>query len=332
MSASKAAGKLLYGLLIVGVVIAVVAVGLYSGFLAQNRQQMPPRTRESAIPSDAVKMTPTTDVHPPILHSSEWDGPVPLSSAINTAGAEDSPFILPDGNTLYFFFTPDVSIPAEKQVLDGVTGIYVSKRVNGSWPAAERVILQDPGKLALDGAEFVQGNVMWFASAREGYTGVNLFTAEFLNGKWSNWQYVGDKLMKEYQVGEMHITADGNEMYFHSSRDGGKGQLDIWVTKKVNGEWQAPENVEEVNTADNEGWPFISQDGNELWFTRTYLGTPAVYRSLRINGTWSEPELIVSQFAGEPTLDVSGNLYFVHHFYSNDSRMIEADIYVAHRK
>ena len=330
---SERAGlKLFHGLLIVGIVLAVVLVGAYSGFFWQNRQQLPTRNRASAIPSDAVKMTPATDLFPPVLHSSEWSEPVPLSSAINTAGAEDSPFILPDGSALYFFFTPDVRVPVEKQVLDGVTGIYVSKRVNGSWTVADRVILQDSGKLALDGAEFVQGDMMWFASAREGYTGVNLFTAEFQNGKWSNWQYVGDRLMKDYQVGEMHITADGNEMYFHSPRDGGKGQLDIWVTRKLNGEWQPPENVEAVNSAENEGWPFVSQDGNELWFTRTYLGSPAVFRSMKINGTWSEPELIVSQFAGEPTLDANGNLYFVHHFYSNESRMIEADIYVAHRK
>lgn len=330
---SERAGlKLFHGLLIVGVVLAVVLVGAYSGFLAQNQQQTPTRSRESAIPNDAVKMTPSMDVFPPILHSSEWFEPVPLSSVINTAGAEDSPFILPDGSALYFFFTPDVRVPVEKQVLDGVTGIYVSKWVNGSWTAAERVVLQDAGKLALDGAEFVQGNVMWFASAREGYIGVNLFTAEFQNGRWSNWQYVGDLLMKEYQVGEMHITVNGSEMYFHSPRDGGKGQLDIWVTRKVNGEWQPPENVEAVNTADNEGWPFVSQDGNELWFTRMYLGSPGVFRSVKVNGTWLEPELIVSQFAGEPTLDVNGNLYFVHHFYNNDSQMIEADIYVAYRK
>jgi hypothetical protein len=332
MSASKAVGKLFYGLLIVGVVVAVVVVGSFSGLLLQDQQQTPTRSRESAIPSDAVKMTPAMDLFPPVLHSSEWLEPVPVSSVINTAGAEDSPFILPDGSALYFFFTPDVRVPVEKQVLDGVTGIYVSRWVNGSWSAAERVVLQDAGKLALDGAEFVQDSVMWFASAREGYTGVNLFTAEFQNGKWSNWQYVGDKLMKEYQVGEMHITADGGEMYFHSPRAGGKGQLDIWVTRKVNGEWQLPENVEVVNSAENEGWPFVSEDGNELWFTRTYLGSPAVFRSLKVNGTWSEPELIVSRFAGEPTLDVNGNLYFVHHFYSNNSEMIEADIYVAYRK
>lgn len=42
-------------------------------------------------------------------------------------------------------------------------------------------------------------------------------------------------------------------------------------------------------------------------------------------------ELIVSQFAGEPTLDKDGNIYFVYHYY-RDSEMIEADIYVAYKK
>jgi hypothetical protein len=41
------------------------------------------------------------------------------------------------------------------------------------------------------------------------------------------------------------------------------------------------------------------------------------------------PELIVSQFAGEPTLDEQGNLYFVHHFTA-DGELIEADIYAAY--
>jgi hypothetical protein len=284
------------------------------------------------IPQAAVKATPEGDPFPPIMHSDEWNQPVPLSQAINTPGGEDSAFVTPDGNTLYFFFTPNVTVPVEKQVIDGVTGIYVSRKQDGSWGKAERVVLQDSGKLALDGAEFVQGNTMWFASVREGYTGVNLFTAEFKDGKWTNWQYVGDKLMKEYQVGEMHIIADGNEMDFHSGRAGTKGGFDIWVTRKVGGEWQEPENMAVVNTQEDEGWPFISQDGNELWFTRTYLGSPAIFRSLKTGGIWSEPQLIISQFAGEPSLDNDGNIYFTHHFFNDAGQMIEADIYVAYKK
>ena len=315
-------------MIIVGVfLITLVFVNQYSKPNVQNVT----KSRESFIPTDVVKVVPESDAFPPILHSDEWMKPVPMSEPINTAGGEDSPFVLPDGKTFYFFFTPDVRVPVEKQLLDGVTGIYVSNMLNGSWGKAERVVLQDPGKLAMDGAEFVQGDTMWFASAREGYTGVNLFTAEFRDGKWTDWRYVGDKLMKEYEVGEMHITADGSQLYFHSPRAGGKGQLDIWVSRKVSGEWQPPVNVEAANTPENEGWPFISQDGSELWFTRTYQGTPALFRSKNINGDWSEPELIISQFAGEPSLDNERNIYFTHHFY-RDGKMIEADIYVAYHK
>jgi ribosomal protein L24E len=137
--------------------------------------------------------------------------------------------------------------------------------------------------------------------------------------------------LKTYEVGEMHITADGSELYFHSSRAGGKGQLDIWVTRNVGGAWQEPENIAIVNSADTDGWPYVSSDGNALWFTRFYQGSPAIFRSKKVDGVWAEPELIVSQFAGEPTLDDAGNLYFVHHYYK-DGVMIEADIYVAYKK
>jgi hypothetical protein len=39
----------------------------------------------------------------------------------------------------------------------------------------------------------------------------------------------------------------------------------------------------------------------------------------------------VSSFAGECTMDAEGNLYFVHHYFSEDMTMIEADIYVAYK-
>ena len=302
---------------------------------APTQQPPPPRpqiTREQSLPATAVKMTPDMDSLPPQLQSDEYENPVPLGLNINTAGAEDSAFVTPDGDTLYFWFTPDPNIPPQKQLLDDVTGIYVAKKQNGDWGQAQRVWLQDAGELSLDGCEFVQGNVMWFCTARQGnYRDMDMWTAEFKDGKWTNWQNAGKKLNVDYEIGEMHITADGNELYFHSGRPGDKGGYDIWVTKKVNGEWQSPENVEAVNTPDMEGWPFITQDGNELWFLRIYMGSPAIFRSEKVGGQWSQPELIISQFAGEPSLDSQGNIYFTHHFYK-DNKMIEADIYVARPK
>jgi hypothetical protein len=244
-------------------------------------------------------------------------------------GAEDSPFVLPDGNTLYFFFTPDVRVPAEGQLFDEVTGVWVTHKEGALWSKPQRVWLQAPGKLSLDGALCGQADEMWFASAREGYTGANMFTAELVKGKWVNWKYSGDRLMKEIQIGEVHIH--GDELYFHSARSGGKGGFDIWVTTRTGSSWSDPVNLEAVNTATMDGYPFVSSDGNELWFTRTYMGSPGIFRSVKVDGTWGEPELIVSQFAGEPTLDDAGNLYFVHHYYE-DGVMIEADIYVCYKE
>ena len=177
--------------------------------------------RETKIPANAVKILPETDEHPPLLNSSDYEKPVPVPGGVNTAGAEDSPFITPDGITLYFFFTPDINVPVEKQILDGVTGIYVSKKVNGEWSEPERVVLQDLGKLAMDGCEFVSGDIMWFCTVREGYTDIHWFTAEYKNGMWQNWK-IAD--FPDYKVGELHITGDGTELYFGSDRPGGKGK------------------------------------------------------------------------------------------------------------
>ena len=289
--------------------------------------EYPQKTREEVIPISAVKMTPETDLYPPILHSDEYEEPVPLSGPVNTAGAEDSPFIPIDRNEFYFFFTPDVKVPVEKQLLDGATGIYTALMTDGIFTDVKRVILQDRDKLALDGCTFVKGNTMWCGSAREGYTGLHWFTAEFIDGEWTNWTLAD--FTPEYQVGELHIHND--ELYYHSYLDGGKGGTDIWMLSDVDGEWNNPVNIESVNSESDEGMPYITPNGEELWFNRFYLGTPAVFRSKRVNSQWQEPELIISQFAGEPTLDAEGNIYFVHHFYI-DGEMIEADIYVAYKK
>jgi hypothetical protein len=156
-----------------------------------------------------------------------------------------------------------------------------------------------------------------------------MFTADHVDGQWTNWTYCGDRLMKELCIGE--VCARGRQLYFHSDRAGTKGGNDIWVTSWDGSTWSESENVEAVNTAEMEGQPVVSSDGNALWLTRRHQGTPGLFRSSRINGAWQRPELVVSQFAGDVAVDNEGNLYFVHHYFE-DGRMIEADIYVARRK
>jgi len=284
-------------------------------------------SRESKIPANATKITPETDIHPPQIFSDEYEDPVPLPYPVNTRGAEDSAFIMPDGKTLYLWFTPDANADIFIQAEDKVTGIYKFTKNNGQWSEEGRIWLNDPEKPTLDGCEFVQDNKMWFCSAREGYTGIHWFTAELVDGKGTNIQLAD--FDPELDVGELHITSDGNELYYHSAREGGKGEYDIWVSKKANGKWQLPENIEAVNSEFVDGWPHVTESG-ELFFSRL-IGSPEIWRSKRVNGKWQEPELILRPLAGESSIDNDGNIYFTHHFYKDD-KMIEADIYVAYKK
>ena len=289
--------------------------------------------RLAAIPSTAVKMTPDDDEYVPVVHSPLWQQPIPMPGPINSAGGEDSPFMSADGDWFFFFFTPDVSVPAQEQLLDGVTGIWWTRHIGGEWESPEKIVLNDD--LSLEGAQCSVGTTLWFASIRAGnYGEIDVFTAQYEDGIWTDVENAGEQLNVDYDIGEFHIMPNGTMMYFHSGRWDEGENMDIWSTVKVGDSWSTPVRVPGINTDADEGYPYVTPDGSELWFTANsrleqgYTG-PAIFRSIKLpNGTWGEPEEIISNFAGEATMDDEGNVYFVHHYFV-DGEMIEADIYVA---
>jgi len=315
--------------------IALVILGVLACGSGPEAPATPIR-REDTIPSGAVKMNPEDDPWQPVA-ALGWSQPAPLEAPVNTAGGEDSPFLTEDWD-LYFFFTPDVQVPASGQVGDGVTGIWQSKRVGDAWTEPQRLMLSEPGEPHLDGCPFVLGEWMAFCSVRAGNKReIDIYTAERKDGIWTNVKNWGEPVNQAYRVGELHISTDGH-LYFASDRPGGMGELDLWVSSWDGDSWDSPVNLgAAVNTAASENRPFITADGGELWFDgvsqKGYPG-PAVFRSVRQpDGSWGQSEEIISSFAGEPNLSADGNtLLFVHHYFSAElSQMIEADIYLAVR-
>ncbi len=314
-------------IIVIVFVLAVIAMSQPKTLRVVTNQE-----RLDSIPSGAVKQGPQTDIHKPVVLSSHWSTPVPMSGPVNSAGAEDSPFVTANGTWFFFFFTPDVSVPAEKQLIDGVTGIWWTQKTADGWSLPTKVVLSDD--VSLDGAEFVQGNTMWFGSVRAGNLGeIDVYTAQYEGGRWTDVQNAGAQLNVDYDIGEFHITADGNTMYFHKGNWSGAGEdMDIWKSQKTDSGWSTPVLVPAVNSATrDDGFPFVTQDGSQLLFTSTsthgYAG-PSIYRSvLQSNGSWGPPEEIIGNFAGEPSMDSAGNLYFVHHYFDAANNMIEADIY-----
>jgi len=281
--------------------------------------------RESLIPEDAQKMSPGNDKLPPQLHSDKFKQPIPLPFPVNTRGLEDSAFVLPDGQTLYVWFTPNNHMDTLEQSQDKVTGIYQFTKKGESWSQSERVWLEDPGQPHLDGCGFFSKDSLYFCAARTDYQGLRWLKAHKDDGNWGEPELVDFPL--EYAVGELHITRDGTTVYFHSDRPGGKGGLDIWVMHRENGRWTPPVNVEVLNSERDEGWPALNPQETELWITRDY----GIWQSVKVDGKWQSPELIVSTLAAEASIDQDGNVYFTHHYFIQD-QMIEADIYVINRR
>lgn len=93
----------------------------------------------------------------------------------------------------------------------------------------------------------------------------------------------------------MCFSPDESIMYFVSDRKGGFGGKDLWfVKKKADGSWSLPENMgAAINSALDEDAPFITKDGQQLFFSsqgHNSMGGYDVFKSVQLNGSWSAPE------------------------------------------
>jgi len=90
------------------------------------------------------------------------------------------------------------------------------------------------------------------------------------------------------------ISADGKSIIFSSTRKGGFGGMDLWISHWVNGAWTMPENLgSTINTSDNESAPFLHYDGKSLYFSSNGhpgVGGQDIFLSRKgADGKWTTP-------------------------------------------
>jgi len=117
---------------------------------------------------------------------------------------------------------------------------------------------------------------------------MKLFEGKYEKGKWKSFKPLPFN-SNDYHTGHP-CYVDTNTLYFASDRPGGQGGMDIYVSKRENGEWGEPQNVgPTVNTKQNEVFPFVK--GNQLYFSsngHSGYGGLDILMSTDING-WQEP-------------------------------------------
>ena len=102
-----------------------------------------------------------------------------------------------------------------------------------------------------------------------------IYAAEFKNGKWQNPIDIKEvnTANEEYTTTQPFSTLiNGREvLFFVSDRKGGKGMLDIWKAEKDDfGKFTTPENLQNINTPDNDITPFFNAQTGELFFSSTW--------------------------------------------------------------
>ncbi len=206
-----------------------------------------------------------------------------LGSTINNESDNYYPVISADGQTLVFM--------SDLKFYDA---IFMSKRTAGVWGEPVNITPQVqsdgdaiPSYLSPDGTELllIKG------------TGNNrdIYYSRFEDGFWTKMESFSPQINSNRAESYASLSKDGNTILFTSNRRGGEGEFDIYSAKKdVSGQWTSPENLGPViNTPFNEASPYLSEDGNTLFFTSeghyNMGGYDIFYSTRKSNGEWDDP-------------------------------------------
>jgi|GEM_PF-1470721 len=111
---------------------------------------------------------------------------------------------------------------------------------------------------------------------------LKLYTAKVeKDGSWHDVERM-DINLKGYSSCHPTISASGSTLVFASNRPGGQGGMDLYISKKKDGKWSAPQNLgKQINSPSNEIFPFVSKT-NDLFFSsdgHVGLGGLDLYRA-----------------------------------------------------
>ena len=124
--------------------------------------------------------------------------------------------------------------------------------------------------------------------------GCDIYHGVLIDGRIGEVKKLPDYLNSSTWDSQAAISCDGQQLFFASTRPGGIGGSDLYYcTLQPDGSWSEPRNLgATVNTPEDEEAPFLSNDGETLYFSsmgHAGLGDQDIYFSRldRAKGRWS---------------------------------------------
>jgi hypothetical protein len=194
----------------------------------------------------------------------------------------DNPAVSFDGNSLVY---------TERR--GAVNAIFFSKKEKGKWQTPIEITAQLNAGEDCSSCSLNKDGTELFLYKTDNYDGV-LYSSNYINGAWTPIKKLNKNINTRFYESHASISYDGKKLYFTSNRDGGQGNLDIYVSEKdQTGDWGPAVNLgAAINTPYNEDTPFITQNDSTLYFSsegHSSMGGFDNFKSQRIVTTWKTP-------------------------------------------
>ncbi|MFC7668741.1 OmpA family protein [Hymenobacter humi] len=239
------------------------------------------------------------------------EAPVALPAPLNSFKFQYFPALTADNRFLLFTGRPAASsgedLFVSRQNKDGSLGapIPISPAINTSYN-------EGAGSISGDGKTLV------FASCDrpKAIGNCDLYISRRTGNNWSAPVNLGTNVNSTEWDSQPTLSADGRTLYFTSTRRGGQGQEDIYVTTlQPNGAWSPAKNLgTPVNTPGKDMAPFIHASGTTLYYVTDGLvgmGGLDVFRCEQtVPGRWGVPKNLgypLNTFENEASLFITSD-------------------------
>ena len=172
--------------------------------------------------------------------------------------------------------------------------VMFSRLVNGRWSAPVNITpeLQSDGDFYISCLS-ADGKLLFLS--KDDHVTSDIYVSSYDGKTWSKAVKLNKNINTTDWESHGFISEDGNQLIFASDRPGGFGGLDLYISRKVNGDWGPAVNLgPEINTQFNEDRPYLINNGKTLFFSsqgHENMGGYDLFRSdLQSNGLWSIPK------------------------------------------